>query len=292
MQIRKYLSFIDDYSGILTPIPCPPAQVALYITHLSKTLCYSSITNYLSGLNFMLKSEGQDPIDFTNFKVRSVLGGAKRTLGANPRQAAPLLPAHLRTMFSYMSDSVGDVSIRSAILTSFRGLLRKSQITLSDSTLLRSDFVFYPWGMVLKVRRSKTIQFSERELLIPISKLDNTDLCAVYWCRKHFHMTKVSGNSPAFQIPSPTGGFSPLTYKVLQATLKYLTSKLGLAQEYFSSHSLRRGGCTYLAQQGASIEEIRRRGDWKSDSVYKYIKLPLSDRIISDMRVAKVLSME
>ena len=59
----------------------------------------------------------------------------------------PLLPVHLLAMFSHITPSSGHIAVRAATLTAFQGLLRKCQITLSDSVLLRSDFSFFPWGM-------------------------------------------------------------------------------------------------------------------------------------------------
>ena len=48
--------------------------------------------------------------------------------------------------------------------------------------------------------------------------------------------------------------------------------------------------CTYLAMQGASLEELKTRGDWSSDMVFKYISSPLSDRILADLKVATPLA--
>ena len=104
MQIRKYFQFIDEFHGLLLQLLCPSPHVALYITWLSRSLKYSSITNYLSALNFSLKSEGVPLIDYSAHQVRKVLGGIKRTLGCTVKRAAPLLPKELITMFSYMSD--------------------------------------------------------------------------------------------------------------------------------------------------------------------------------------------
>lgn len=289
MQIRKYLKFINEFEGLLSPFPCPSHQVALYITWLSRSLKYSSITNYLSALNFFLRAEDSEPINYSSHAVKTVLGGAKRSLGCFVKRAAPLLPADLQKMFNLMSTTPGHTATRAAILTSFRGLLRKCQITESDSTLRRSDFTFYKWGMVIAIRKSKTIQFEERELLIPIAYVKNTNLCAVYWVRKHFNQIRVAASDLAFQIPAPENRCSPLSYKILQASIKHFAELATLDASSFSCHSLRRGGCTFLAIQGASIEEIKHRGDWSSETVYKYIKLPLSERIMCDMRVASSL---
>lgn len=289
MQIRCYFKFIDYFGGLLSPTPCPSDQVALYVAWLTRSLKYSSICNYLSALNFFLKAEGAEPINYSSYQVKTVLGGAKRVLGCAVKQSAPLLPANLLLMFSFMAPTIGHTCIRAALLTGFRGLLRKCQLTASDSVLLRSNFVFYDWGMVVYIRRSKTIQFAERELLIPISRVRGRELCAVYWTRRHFDEVRLAADQPAFQVPADGTGFRPLDYATLQSTIKYLAACAGLDSSMFSCHSLRRGGATYLAMQGASITEIKARGDWASETVYKYIVTPLSERILCDMRVASTL---
>ena len=192
-------------------------------------------------------------------------------------------------MFACMSSNLDHTCTPAALLTGFRALLRKCQLTYSDSILQRKDFEFHNWGMVVSVCRSKTIQFGQHELLIPVSKVNNSDLCTVYWCLKHFREAYVSAESLAFQIPTGDGGFRPLDYPSSQATIKHFANCAGLDPDHFSSHSLGRGGCTFLAIQGASIEEMKTRGDWSSDTVFSYISLPLSERIMSDMRVATAL---
>ena len=106
-----------------------------------------------------------------------------------------------------MSEWEGHVCTWAAILTDFRSLLRKCQLTESEYVLRLSDFTFYKWGMVVSVRRSKTIQFGERELLIPIARVPKSDLCAIHWVLKHFAQTHMPGDAPAFQVPDGTGGY-------------------------------------------------------------------------------------
>ena len=50
--------------------------------------------------------------------------------------------------------------------------------------------------------------------------------------------------------------------------LKYFGEKVGLDPSNLSLHSLRREGCTYLAMCGATLEEIKTKGDWASDAVF------------------------
>ena len=147
-------------------------------------------------------------------------------------------------------------------------------LTDSESVLCRSDLSFYTWGMVISVRRSKTVQFSEREILIPVACVPNHELCAVHWVHRHFQQTKVGTSEATFQFPTPGGrGYRPLDYRTLQSTIKNFAGATGLDADSFSCHSLRRGrgGYTFLVLQVAPIDEIKVRGDWSSDCVYKYI---------------------
>ena len=57
----------------------------------------------------------------------------------------------------------------------------------------------------------------------------------------------------------------------------------------FASHSLRKGGATFMSMSGCSVPEIRARGGWKSDCVDRYIKHPLSHKFEVDKLVANKL---
>ena len=69
-------------------------------------------------------------------------------------------------------------------------------------------------------------------------------------------------------------------------------ARAGLDTELLSSHSLQRGGCTFLHMCRATIEELKVRRDWVSETVYSYIKTPLAVRSVNDMRVAATLSVQ
>ena len=291
-QVKKYMEFCDEFAGIIKPFPCDSAQVCLYVAYMARKLQYVSIINYLSGLNDFLKQNSQKPIDYEDYNVKCCVKGTRRTLGDASKQAAPLLPAMLSCMMGHLYDTVGHVCFRAAILTSFRGLLRKAHVTKSTATLRRGDFTFYGWGMIIKVSKSKTIQYAERAVEIPVARLPKQELCAVYWTERHFEEVQAAPNQEAYRMLEPGKGSVPLKYSVYQDTLKHLCGEIGLEPRLFSSHSLRRGGATFLYMAGASIAEIKRRGDWTSDCVYKYLTAPLKVRIKDDMRVATMFLQE
>lgn len=290
VQVRKYLEFIGDFAETHSPLPCPSPQVALYATWLARKLKYSSVLNYLSGLNNFLRQNGSPPITYTDYEISSTLRGIRRERSFAPRQALPLLPAMLRRMLSFITSNPGHVAWRAALLCSFRALLRKCQVTLSDSSLLRKDFKFYPWGLLISIRRSKTIQFRERVLQVPVARCPDTSICAVHWTKIHFDQVPAPPDSMAFLFPLPDGGSTPLPYPYYQATLKHFAARAGMDPDEVSSHSLRRGGCTFLSMTGASLEELRARGDWSTDTVFTYLKTPLTLRILNDIRVATALA--
>ena len=105
---------------------------------------------------------------------------------------------------------------------------------------------------------------------------ENSDLCAVYWAERHFEQLPAPPGEIAFRVPVGGGGSAPLTYKAYQATLRIFAEKAEMGPESVSSHSLRRDGCTFLSLCGATIEELRSRGDWCTDTVFTYLKTPLS----------------
>ena len=80
-QLKKYLEFVAEFSTTHSPSPCPPEQVELYATWLARTLCYSSILNYLSGLNNFLKKNRCPTINYDDYVLAStqqVVSGGKR----------------------------------------------------------------------------------------------------------------------------------------------------------------------------------------------------------------------
>ena len=243
VQIKRYLAFVEEFALNRAPFPCSSKWVALYAAWLVRSLAYRSVINYLSGLNFFLKQNGEPPIDYGDYFVAATLKGIRRVKGDAPKRAPPLLPNMLLRIFQGLTNNEGHVAWRAAILCSFRALLRKCQVTESESSLLRSDFSFYDWGMIIRVRKSKTIQFNERVLEIPVARCCNTKLCAVYWTEKHFGQLKAAPGDLAFRLPDERGSV-PLTYNVYQETLKLFANIAGLGGENFTSHShsLRRGG--------------------------------------------------
>ena len=289
MQIRAYLSFCEQFASRLDPYPCDSEQICFYICFLARRLSYSSIRNYLSALNNHLKDLDHPPVDYGSYAIKKLLMGIRRVKGDMKKQASPLLPDNLIKLFSNLTNSFAHTAVRAAMLVCFRALLRKSHVTNSSVNLTRGDVVFHEWGMMLRVSKSKTNQFRDRVHLIPITLVKGDALCAVYWTKLHFKQCPAPIEAAAFRLPR-RGNAVPMSYAYYMQVIKIMCARSGLNVVEFSSHSLRRGGATFLRMCGASMEEIKERGDWKSEAVCQYLKLSVAERMDMDMRVALYLT--
>ena len=79
-----------------------------------------------------------------------------------------------------------------------------------------------------------------------------------------------------------------LTRSRLAKALRTALKGCGYAQNEFSTHSLRRGGCTSMAAAGVSKLQIGYIGRWTSDALERYLEIPEYVRRTAAMRMAAV----
>ena len=282
-QWRKYYKFCVLYD--LTPLPSDTNQVCRYLVHLTKSLQYSSINNYLSGLILLHNLYGL-PYDFrSDLQVLFMLQGIKHELGNPTRRKDPLIPCDLKRIHSLVdqSDPI-ERAVWACIVFGFRSLLRIFNLLPDKGNihcLKRGDITFQKWGLCAHLKSSKTIQNRERVVDIPISSAPGSLLDAVELLRLHFQETQPFSHSDyLFMIPS-SKGYSPLTYNRALPYLKRWAAK-ACPNKDIAFHSLRRGCATHMSSSGISLENIKAAGDWASMAVLMYLSSPLSHRINVD----------
>ncbi len=79
--------------------------------------------------------------------------------------------------------------------------------------------------------------------------------------------TTLTEESQFCSFVSPAGSYVPLTYTMMVDTIKLCATAFGFDPARFASHSLRIGGATQLAANGASQELIQMMGRWRSAPV-------------------------
>ena len=255
---------------------------------MARKFKYSSIEGYISALSYLQRLHGYEPINATNFMVKRTMLGAKRKLGYSPVQAMPLEPEHLILFYGQldMSESF-QLCWWTAAITAFRGLLRKAHVTNSSQCISVDNVIFYEWGCLVTLPRTKTIQYGERVLEIPFSVIPGSPLCVASFLGRLLKRTGVSGGDLLFQY-FHRGRLMVMSYEVFSVELKRLSKLVGLEGKV-SSHSLRRGGASYLASIGFDLIDIKNRGDWKSLSVLLYLVDSLDKKVSKDKIVSSFL---
>ena len=57
----------------------------------------------------------------------------------------------------------------------------------------------------------------------------------------------------------------------IRTQFDYLVNEAGLAKARYTLHSLRRGGASLAKQFGATLDDVKRHGTWRSDAVWGYL---------------------
>ena len=188
-----------------------------------------------------------------------------------------------------------DLSLWCSYLVTFYCLFRKSNSVPKSTknfdrkrTLLRKHIkVDTNNNMVyVQVTFSKTIQFGQRELIIPIPGNNDSAMDPV----RHLHALSVlcpcPTDSPAFMYSKD----KCITYSSFTTSLKQLLKKSGVDPSLYSGHSFRRGGATLLYRLGASILQIQASGDWSSQCFARYLHVSEEERLKVQTLVANALS--
>ena len=250
--------------------------------------------NYLSAVSLLHKLYGYDRSFMDDYVVKFTLTGLRRVLG----DPAPLRPAlHVQDLLAMYHqvqlNSRMDRAFWACIVLGFRSLLRKSNLVASSLTdhhvIRRSAVSFFPWGMLLTISSTKTIQYRQRTITIPVTYAHGSPLCAVYWVQRHMlDFPSQDRDAPLFQMLKANGS-RPMTYTALLKYLKDLLRASGLDTEQVGLHSLRRAGASYMHSMGLTLEDIRQVGDWNSLAALIYLARPLQGRIETDWRVSNSL---
>lgn len=259
------------------PVPLSTVNLCRYIAFLGRTKKYSSVTQYLNIVRILHLEHGlKNPLS-DNFISSCVLKGLKRKIGNAKLQKRPFTPAmlfHIKSKLNF--SNLFDVCFWAACLTCFFGLLRISNICSDKSStamhcIKRQDITFTKQGSVINIRSSKTIQFGDRIFQVALPFMRSNPLCPTSALIRFVSMAGAPRESQELFAYQLEGCFTKLTQVNFRARLKQCLPCTVNASEY-NSHSLRRGGCSFLLSCGVPLEAIKAIGDWKSLAVFDYLQ--------------------
>ena len=279
--LRSYLLFCDHFS--FRPFPVTKAIYLSYLAFLSRSLkSYSSVLNYLSIIRHINQSVGISYNFLHDYDVAITKQAVRRFLGDYTARKLPItIDLLLRMLQLFDPHNALHVCMRALFLVAFFSFLRISNLvprTLSDigspqaSHLTRSCVRFFPQGACLRITRTKTIQFNQRVLEIPLPLISGSPLCPVTAIRQYIASTPLQPHMPLFIIHKHHT-HSPVLAHHYNAFIKAAISAIGADPTKYSSHSFRRGGASFAFNNQAPTEFIKAQGDWKSDAYLIYLTL-------------------
>ncbi len=285
VQWKSFLLFCSYFQLFF----CPASHdtICLFAQFLSRSFkSVQSIKNYINGVK-LLHMFLDAPLDtWDSFQLKLALKGLARLKPHLPKRALPITPPILLQFLPHLDlTTPSDAAYWCLFLFAFFLMARKSNLVpkaalpLSQvaKVLKRKDVLQRSHTLLVSISWSKTIQFGERRLSIPLLAAPHSPLCPVTAFRRMCRLCPAQPEAPLFVIPSPKGS-QPITYPLLQNKLKFLIAASGRDPNQFSSHSFRRGGATWAFRSIVPIDLIQLHGDWRSDAYKLYLEYNLQDR--------------
>ena len=291
-NIRTY-PFFTTFFG-LEYLPASPTNLCRFMELMALTSSYGHLKNVLSSVKYLHAAYGH-VFPSNDFNLEATMQGLKRRLARTPFFVMPITPTILTQMFNNLSMScTSDLALWCSYLTAFYGLFRKGNVVPESSkfdptrTLTRNHITIDRTNKIVYVHVtfSKTIQFCQRDLVIPIPANDNPALDLYRHMVMLFDTVAAPGSAPAFSFTASKF----VTYDQFTKRLKLLLTSAGLSPSLYSGHSFRRGGATFLHQVGGSILQIQAAGDWSSQCFTRYLYLSTEERLKAQHIVAEALS--
>lgn len=285
-QLSTYYKFCELYN--LQRVPASELQLTRFAVYLFKIkrLTPQTISNYVSAVRTLHGLCGLELPKVDNVLHKAVLKGMKYRLKRPVKQAQPIDPIIFKTLAPHVqfSDPL-ELVAWVACLMGFHLLLRASNITSSSTkhfdpeiNLTRSDFRMHEGLLVVHIRWTKTLQFKERKLIIPVIPFTDPDISAVRWFQSMVSQIPAPPQAPAFAVPKH-GKLYPLSYSQLDRIIKLWCCRAQLDGSRLTLHCLRRGGASWLKQRGVDDSVIQAMGDWRTMTFLKYIDSALKTRL-------------
>ena len=300
-QWKAYFMFCLNFS--FKPLPSSPEVLQLFAIFLSQTFsAVSSINNYISGVKTLHGLLDLPYLGDNCLELKLVLRGLKRIKHHLVKRAAPFHPLILLRIGKKMASDLANpmvLTLWTLVLLAFFTMSRKSNLVVSglkkfdsEKQLCRKDVLVGDKGLLVNLRWSKTNQFGEKVLQVPVLALPGSVLCPVTAYKRLLSLVPVRDCDPAF-CRLVNEAVLPITYSQLQNFIKQQVSAIGLEASRYSSHSLRRGGVSFAFAAGAPGELIKKQGDWSSDAYLQYLQFSLQQKMsVAQLVQSKIAQLE
>jgi site-specific recombinase XerD len=276
--VRGYRSDWSDFTDWcsaqrLPALPAEPMTVALYLADLAGSgAAASTIQRRVSSISQAHQAAGHRTSPTSDFLVRQVMRGIRRTLGVAPRnQKAPISAAELRRLVTTCpAETLAGRRDRALLLVGDLGAFRRSELVALDA----EDVAETDAGLRILLRRSKTDQ-EAGGLEKGIPRKADPQVCPVRALRVWREAAGIH-EGPLWRAVNRHDRVQPgrLSDRAVALIVKRACQRAGLDPDRYAGHSLRSGFATAAAEAGAPERAIMRQGGWTSEAmVRRYIRM-------------------
>ena len=278
------------------PVPADSRLLCRYVCFLARSLSPDSIACYINVIRIIHMECGHANPLTENWKLSTTLRGIKRAHGRPAKQKLPITPDILRILHAHLDLSLpADIAMWAACLCAFFTFFQKSTLLPKSpnrhdcvTDICRRDVSLSDSGAIITVKHTKTLQFCERTLQVPLPPVDNSILCPVNALKCLFALsTTIPDTAPLFSYPVGRNGYAYLCHASFISRLHQCLKAGGLNPALMSGHSFRRGGASFAFACGVPAEVIQLQGDWRSSAYLRYMSMPLDIR----QKMVRVLAM-
>jgi site-specific recombinase XerD len=211
----------------------------------------STLGRRLAAIRYFHRAAGIDT-PTTDEKVKAVLSGIRRTIGAAPVRKKAATADLVLGMVGGKGRSLRELRDRAILLLGFAGAFRRSELV----ALNVDDIEETPEGVLIMLRRSKTDQEGiGRRVAIPRGEI----ACPVEALKSWLSAAGITEGAVFVRIwnkRTQRVTSRRLAARNVAAVVKAGASKLGFDPSTFGGHSLRAGFVTSAVKRGANLIKI------------------------------------
>ncbi|MEK6439195.1 site-specific integrase [Pseudonocardia sp. T1-2H] len=267
--LRGYRSDWAEFTAWCTrlprdPLPAAADTISAYLTELARAGAkVGTMSRRLSSIRFAHQLHDL-PDPTTGARVVAVWEGIRRTHGAPPDQAAPLMPPALFDVLDHCPQTkvwktrppepdLAGLRDRALLLVGFFAALRRSEL----ANLRVEEISAHDRGLVLTLPRSKTNQRGEEHELVVLPRAGRRAHCPVTAVQTWLDAAGIA-DGPVFRKISRGNRVldRALHPESINDLVQAAVARAGLPGGPFSAHSLRAGFVTYAHLRGASDRAI------------------------------------
>lgn len=235
----------------------------------------TTILNYASNLCAVLKRLALDVTPFRSINVADFLSSIKVNVRHTPNRRQPVSHQMLHLIVWAAYEDKEGPTVAFAFILLFFTMFRQSNtaqrtVKQFDATrqLLRSDILTNEESLIVTLKWSKTRQVSMASS-VAAPALPGADICPVGAYKQMLeHAPTVSPSQALLCFPD----CRPMPISYLNKVWDTCLLRLGAKRRDYTLHSLRRGAATEVfSDSPASLDQIKRHGDWASSAVFSYL---------------------